>query len=416
MSEAGPPPPAVRDAGITATAVPPAEPRHSPLARVALLCITLLMIYASLYPLAGWTDNGISPWAYLSAPKPRYITDFDLLTNVLGYCPFGALVVLSLYPRITGARAALVAFVAGVALSGALEALQTWLPNRIPSNIDLMTNALGALLGGTLVAPAASTMVDRGTLRRLRVAWFEPHASFAIVLLALWPFAQIFPQEHLLGMGGMVRQWLSDPDSWPMQMLQSVFPKLLDLQEQIGPRPDDMQRQQLLESLITACAWIGTGLFASVAMRRQAPVLRILATLLASALLLKALAADWQFPGTNAFAWLSEGGRFALITSSLALVLLVRLPRWLRGVLAMATLLTLVILTNVLPSNPYAWVSDEAWRLARLVHFNSLAQWLGWLWPFLAFCYLAWRLEQFGLERRRQRRMRRRMREQRDRG
>lgn len=416
MSEAGPPPPAVRNAGITATAAPPAEPRHSPLARVALLCITLLMIYASLYPLAGWTDNGISPWAYLSAPKPRYITDFDLLTNVLGYCPFGALVVLSLYPRITGARAALVAFVAGVALSGALEALQTWLPNRIPSNIDLMTNALGALLGGTLVAPAASTMVDRGTLRRLRVAWFEPHASFAIVLLALWPFAQIFPQEHLLGMGGMVRQWLSDPDSWPMQMLQSVFPKLLDLQEQIGPRPDDMQRQQLLESLITACAWIGTGLFASVAMRRQAPVLRILVTLLASALLLKALAADWQFPGTNAFAWLSEGGRFALITSSLALVLLVRLPRWLRGVLAMATLLTLVILTNVLPSNPYAWVSDEAWRLARLVHFNSLAQWLGWLWPFLAFCYLAWRLEQFGLERRRQRRMRRRMREQRDRG
>ena len=411
MSEAGAPTPPPPQTQTARAAVPLAEPRHSPLARVALLCVTLLMIYASLFPLAGWTNNGISPWAFLTAPKPRYITDFDLLTNGLGYCPFGALVVVSLYPRLAGARAALVAFVAGIVLSGTMEALQTWLPNRIPSNIDLITNALGALLGGTIVAPVAGTLVDRGTLRRLRGSWFEPHASFAIILLALWPFAQIFPQEHLFGMGGLVRQWLSDPDSWPMQMLQSLFPGLLQLQEQIGLRPDDMQRQQLLESLITGCAWVGTGLFASVAMRRQAPVLRILAALLIGALLVKALAAELQFPSANAFVWLSEGGRFALVTASLALVLLVRLPRWLRGVLAMAALLTLVILTNVLPSNPYAWVSDEGWRLGRFVHFNGLAQWLGWLWPFLAFCYLAWRLEQFGLERRRQRRARRRARQ-----
>ncbi len=65
------------------------------------MCFTLLVVYASLYPFTGWTDNGISPFAFLSAPKPRYITEFDLLTNVLGYCPFGALVVLALHPRIS---------------------------------------------------------------------------------------------------------------------------------------------------------------------------------------------------------------------------------------------------------------------------------------------------------------------------
>lgn len=381
--------------------------RHSPLARFGLLCVTLLMIYASLYPLTGWTDNGISPWAFLNAPKPRYITDFDLLTNVLGYCPFGALVVLSLHPRVTGARAALLAFAAGIVLSGAMEALQTWLPNRIPSNIDLMTNALGALLGATMMAPFASAMIDRGTLRRLRIAWFESHASFAIILILLWPFAQIFPQEHLFGMGGLVRQWLTNPESWPMQLVQWVFPGFLRLQEDIGLRPDDMQEHQLLESLVTACAWVGTGLFASVAMRRQAPTLRILAGLLAATLLLKGLAAELQFPADNAFNWLSDGGRYALVTGTLALVLLVRLPRPLRGILAMSALLTLVILTNVLPPNPYAWVSEQGWRLGRFVHFNGLAQWLGWLWPFLAFCYLAWRVEQFGLTRRRERRSRR---------
>ncbi len=75
------------------------------------------------------------------------------------------------------------------------------------------------------------------------------------------------------------------------------------------------------------------------------------------------------------------------------------MPRWLRAVLAMAALITLVVLTNVLPSNPYAWISEQGWRMGRFVHFNSLAQWLGWLWPFLAFCYVMWRFEQVSLTR-----------------
>lgn len=378
----------------------PPEPRHSPLARVGLLCFTLLIVYASLYPFSGWTDNGISPFAFLSAPKPRYITEFDLLTNVLGYCPFGALVVLALHPRVSGARATLIALVAGALLSACMEAFQTWLPSRISSNIDLITNALGALLGGAVVAPFTAALIDRGTLTRLRTAWFEPHASFAIILLLLWPFAQIFPQEHLFGMGGIVREWLTDLDSWPMQVLQALLPSLETWQDNIGLRPEDMQSQQMLETLVTACSWLGTGLFASIAMRRHAPMLRILAGLLAAALLIKAAVAEIQFPDGVAFNWLSEGGRFALLTSSLVLVLLLYVPRWLRAVLAMVALAVLVVLTNVLPSNPYAWISEQGWRMGRFVHFNSLAQWLGWLWPFMAFSYLIWRLEQVSLGRR----------------
>jgi len=383
-------------------------PRHSPVARVGLLCFTLLVVYGSLYPFSGWVDNGISPFAFLTAPKPRYITEFDLLTNVLGYCPFGALVVLSLHPRISGARATLIALVAGALLSGTMEALQTWLPTRISSNIDLITNALGSLLGAAVVAPFTGALVDRGTLTRLRVAWFEPHASFAIILILLWPFAQIFPQEHLFGMGGIVREWLTDPDSWPMALLQTYFPAVVAFQDDIGLRPDDMQSQLMLETLVTASSWIGTGLFASIAMRRTAPMLRILAGLLTAALIIKAAVAELQFPDDNAFNWLSEGGRFALLTSSLVLVLLLRLPRWLRAILATLALASLVVLTNVLPSNPYAWISEQGWRMGRFIHFNSLAQWLGWLWPFLAFFYIIWRFEQVSARRRLVRRARRR--------
>jgi VanZ family protein len=383
-------------------------PRHSPVARVGLICFTLLVVYASLYPFTGWVSNGISPFAFLTAPKPRYITEFDLLTNVLGYCPFGALVVLSLHPRVSGARATLIALVAGALLSGTMEALQTWLPTRISSNIDLITNALGSLLGAAVVAPFTGALVDRGTLTRLRFAWFEPHASFAIILILLWPFAQIFPQEHLFGMGGIVREWLTDPDSWPMALLQTYFPAVVAFQDDIGLRPDDMQGQLMLETLVTASSWIGTGLFASIAMRRTAPMLRILAGLLAAALIIKAAVAELQFPDDNAFNWLSEGGRFALLTSSLVLVLLLRVPRWLRAILATLALATLVVLTNVLPSNPYAWISEQGWRMGRFIHFNSLAQWLGWLWPFLAFFYIIWRFEQVSVRRRLVRRARRR--------
>ena len=36
---------------------------------------------------------------------PQYLTAFDVVTNVLGYMPFGALVVLAVYPRWRGTLA-----------------------------------------------------------------------------------------------------------------------------------------------------------------------------------------------------------------------------------------------------------------------------------------------------------------------
>ncbi|MGT2434374.1 VanZ family protein [Cupriavidus basilensis] len=139
----------------------------------------MLVVYASLYPFAGWTDTGVSPFAFLSAPLPRYDTGFDLLTNVWGYMPLGMLTVLALHPRITGWRAVLVSLLAGLLLSGAMEAIQTYLPTRVSSNVDLATNSAGRLAGRHrdaaacarlsigVAAPAAPPLV-RGRMRPLR--------------------------------------------------------------------------------------------------------------------------------------------------------------------------------------------------------------------------------------------------------
>jgi len=63
--------------------------RESPLARILFAVFAALTVYASLYPMEGWRDPGLSPFAYLTAPWPRHITRFDIAVNVLGYVPYG---------------------------------------------------------------------------------------------------------------------------------------------------------------------------------------------------------------------------------------------------------------------------------------------------------------------------------------
>ncbi|MFY8122540.1 MAG: VanZ family protein, partial [Burkholderiaceae bacterium] len=111
--------------------------RASPLARSALLAYTMLVAYAGLAPWSGWRDLGVAPWAFLMAPVPRHVTVFDVAVNVLGYVPLGALIVLAAHPRLRGLSAVLLSTVGGALLAGSVEALQTYLPGRVPSNIDL---------------------------------------------------------------------------------------------------------------------------------------------------------------------------------------------------------------------------------------------------------------------------------------
>ena len=126
--------------------------RPSPFARYLFIAYVLLVVYATLYPFAGWRDAGISAFAYLTAAKPRYITGFDLTANVLGYAPYGLLAVLAMYPYMTGVGAFFAALLSGAALALTLEAVQTFLPSRIASNVDVWCNVAGAAIMGLVPA------------------------------------------------------------------------------------------------------------------------------------------------------------------------------------------------------------------------------------------------------------------------
>ena len=67
-----------------------------PTARMACVGYVLLIIYASLYPFNFNLQVGVEQFEWFWAPIPRYITSFDIFTNILGYVPLGFLLVLSL--------------------------------------------------------------------------------------------------------------------------------------------------------------------------------------------------------------------------------------------------------------------------------------------------------------------------------
>ena len=126
---------------------------HKTTAWPLALVYAALIVFASLFPFDGWRAQGISPEVFLFARiPPPYWTGFDVAVNVLGYAPLGFLLSLALlrsgWPRSAVPLAAL----AGTLLSLLMEYLQIYLPMRVPSNLDLVLNAGGALTGGLLAA------------------------------------------------------------------------------------------------------------------------------------------------------------------------------------------------------------------------------------------------------------------------
>ena len=177
----------------------------SPLARLLFLAYALIVVYATLYPFAGWRDSGISAFAFLFAFKPRYISPFDLYFNVLGYVPYGWLAVLAMRPKVKGFAAFAAALASGTALAMTLEAAQTFLPTRFASNLDVACNATGVALGALLGARSAGWLLGEGPLLRWRALHVLPgtRADAGLVLLALWLVTQLNPASLLFGAGDL---------------------------------------------------------------------------------------------------------------------------------------------------------------------------------------------------------------------
>lgn len=349
--------------------------RTSPLARLAFLAYVVLLIYASLTPWSGWRDVGVGAFAYLSAPWPERVTRFDIVVNVLGYLPFGLFAVLALYPRPRGAAAIAIAVGAAIVLSGAIEALQTFLPRRVSSKVDLVTNVAGALAGAALGAWRARSLIDRGRLLTLRYAWFAPEAAIPLVLLALWPLAQLPAVSMLFAMG--------PPDATLLEWAQQQG--LAWLPSRNAWRPEDFI---LAEAVVTTAGVLAGGLTAASVMQPRAPRARLVLAVIGAALAAKMLAYGMRFGGEHTLAWLTPGAVGGLVTGTLATVAAAWGPPRVAARLALVATLALLAVVSVVPENPYFAHWQSAWRTGRLAHFNALGEWIALAWPFAAVAWL----------------------------
>jgi VanZ family protein len=354
--------------------------RASPLARVAWLAYAALIVYASLAPWSGWRDLGVSPWAFLTAPLPRYITRFDVVVNVAGYVPLGAIGVLALHPRLRGARAVIAAVLAGMLLSGGIEAVQTYLPRRIASNVDLAANSAGAALGALLVAPFAEALIDRGRLARLRARWFARDATAALLLLACWPLAQIHPGPMLFGLGAA------------QPTLDAIARALGFAAPQLGRAGFGPAEFVLAEAIVTAAGALAAGLALAASTTPRAPRTTLALALVIAALAARTLALAVQFGPEHAFGWITPGALGGLAVGVLALVVASAGPQRALLRLALLSVVVQLVAVNVVPDNPYHANWLQGWRPGRLAHFSAAADWIAALWPYALLLWLLGRV------------------------
>ena len=352
---------------------------------------TVLIVYASLYPFSGWRDQELPFWEFLFAGWPKYWTAFDLVANVVGYVPLGFLLALSfmrrghvrylaMHPNLGGVA---VAVLAGAVLSFLMEAIQNYLPSRVASNVDFGLNIAGTLLGAVVATGLElAGAIDHWT--RFRERWFIPEARGALALLALWPFALLFPAAVPLGLGQVLERLENFAAEW---LSETPFLEWLPIR--------DVELQPLVPAAELLCVALGAFipcLLGYTVLRSAGRRAVFAVAAVAVGVAVTALSAALSWGPSHAWAWLSLPVRLGLLFGLVLAMLMLAVPR--RGCAAML-LMALVVHLSVLnqaPASAYFADTLQAWEQGRFIRFNGLAQWLGWLWPYVVLVYVLLRV------------------------
>lgn len=336
---------------------------------ILALAYLLIIVYASLQPFRNWRLPPEEIQRFLFAPWPRYITVDDILINLVAYVPLGFLFMLSLRPRLSAGSAVMLATLLALATSLAMESVQMFLPSRIASNVDLLTNAAGALLGA-LVAPLLSPHGFPGSrLAALRQRLIIPGtlADGGLVIVFLWLFTHLHPTAQLFGTGSLRNT--------------------LDLPAYFIHTP---QWLLFAEAAVVFFNLLGLGLLISALLRMASKPRLPVAVLIGSGLFIKVFAAVALAHSSGLLAWLTPGVTLGLLAGAILFHLLAGLPRQAKIAIAMLCFCAAVVAINLAPDNPYLTVPPRllAGKPSHYLSFSAIIRALSELWPFLAVAYL----------------------------
>lgn len=339
--------------------------------RGALAAYALAIVYASLNPFFGWR----APEAFTLFTWPRYLNAFDIVLNVLAYIPFGAMIAgfrLRAHRREESApwHAWTWATLAGLLLSALMETLQAFLPVRVSSPLDLMTNASGAAIGAGLVV----SVWGRALLARLQ-AWRHRHfasrdeTGWGLLLAGAWFFAQLNPVIPFFEAGSILgpAEPATSPTAWDTLVL---------LPQAVG-------------ITLNVC---GFALFVSLLLRsRRANFLNVL-LVVALGLIAKVSAAGLMLKAPQLVGWLGPATVIGLTSGLILFAYFSRVHyRW------RAFWTTLFIFAGglmVKMTGAYG-AFDETMRLfnwpqGHVASFAGMTRWVHEVWPLPACLLAAW--------------------------
>jgi len=197
------------------------KPDHSFMILVTLV-YTLLLVYGTLFPLTDWDWSRGDITAFITSAFPKNASYGDVVTNLLVYIPFGLFIASILLRRFPLYSTLLGVTVIGSTLSFSLESLQLFLPNRVPSLMDLALNTAGTFIGVILAATATGRTAIGRRLLDVRRDLFHNDSltNLGLAVLAFWALAQLTPLVPSLDIGNL-RQGVSP--IWKVLQAPSSF-------------------------------------------------------------------------------------------------------------------------------------------------------------------------------------------------
>lgn len=332
-------------------------------------CTLLIILLTSFYPYTGWRYNGSELFAFFTYPLPHYYTVFDNAINFVAYVPLGFFLTRMLRRRW---YAWLMAVLGCMLISAEVEFIQQFLPGRIASNLDILSNTSGAALGGLMAKLQSSRRWQRMWLV-WRHAALSPGsaAEWGLVWLALWFVSQFDPTQPFLGV--------------------VVAPRGLP-QPFVSPIENAAFFLSMLEGCGMMLNLLGVSFFVSLLARHTAQVPRAITLTLLTAFFAKMAFAGMLLKPTQFFAWLNLNILIGGMAGLLLLILFWRLNRRLRALSGMIALLAAQMVSWIWPLTPQfsATLPLFRWHYGHLEHFSGLANIIGDIWPIGALIWLAW--------------------------
>lgn len=346
--------------------------KHSSRPRLPLylaISYTLFIVYASLTPFSGWQEQGLFFVDVLTAPPGQTFTWFDAILNCISYVPFGFFWAYMLRNHWGVGRILIGTTLLGLFASLMMEYIQIYLPARVSSNIDLLSNTAGTFCGA-VIALSIAKISWYLRIKTWHEQWIKHDgtADFGLAILAVWMLAQVNPSLPMLG-----SVFVSAVARWRFDIVQATPFNWLELCE-------------------VALNMLLLGILLMTLMRDRRNTLSALVLVLAFVTLIKFIAASIFLKSWALFLWLNSEAILGIIAGLLLLLAVMKLSKkWLLGVGGLIALCYLLLVLNLLLFSSSSVVMRlYHWQYIHMLNYNSLSQLINLLFPILLMGYL-WR-------------------------